>query len=77
MIYCNKCENFLTEDDLLTSVDTEDGELSKPCPLCGTDNFLMDVSDERVAPDGHVWTCSACGKQSQDLYGILGWHSRG
>lgn len=26
-------------------------------------------SRNRIAPDGHVWVCAACGKQAHDLYG--------
>jgi hypothetical protein len=30
------------------------------------------VLPERIAPTGAIWVCAACGKTSQDLYGIEG-----
>lgn len=28
-----------------------------------------DVGDNKVAPEGQVWVCGACGKRSRDRYG--------
>lgn len=33
--------------------------------------------EERVAPDGKLWVCGACGKVAKDRYGIDGEHSFG
>lgn len=32
---------------------------------------------ERMAPEGQIWVCFACGKMAEDHYGIDGWHSAG
>lgn len=32
---------------------------------------------DRMAPDGQIWVCGACGKTAEDRYGIEGEHSRG
>lgn len=36
----------------------------------------MDLID-RIAPHGAIWVCGACGKTSQDQFGIEGQHSVG
>lgn len=33
------------------------------------DNLEDEMSEERMAPDGAVWICGACGKTSKDRYG--------
>lgn len=38
---------------------------------------LTSNSHERIPPLGQIWQCQACGKTSEDLYGINGKHSRG
>jgi hypothetical protein len=35
------------------------------------------MSEERMAPEGKIWVCCACGKTADDSYGIDGWHSWG
>lgn len=35
------------------------------------------MSEERMAPEGSVWVCAACGKTARDRYGIVGEHSHG
>jgi hypothetical protein len=35
------------------------------------------IPDDRRAPDGMIWECAACGKQSVDRYGMIGWHTYG
>lgn len=37
----------------------------------------MSTLEERMAPEGKVWVCMACGKTAQDQYGIVGEHTRG
>lgn len=32
---------------------------------------------ERCAPEGMIWRCAACGKEAEDLYGMIGSRSRG
>ena len=31
----------------------------------------------RMAPEGTIWLCTACGKTAEDTYGIEGKHSHG
>lgn len=50
LIRCNKCDGVWIEDDLIATLDAEDGEPSHPCPTCGTDNFLMDLGLEGDTP---------------------------
>lgn len=33
--------------------------------------------NERIAPEGAIWVCGACGKTARDSYGIEGAHSPG
>lgn len=35
------------------------------------------MTDDRMAPDGAMWVCGACGKTSDDRYGTDGEHSHG
>lgn len=42
-VRCNKCGWLGYDDDLVASIDSEDGEPAQPCPTCGTDANLMDV----------------------------------
>lgn len=35
------------------------------------------MPEDRYAPDGQIWVCSACGKIARDLYGLEGEHSQG
>lgn len=35
------------------------------------------MADKRIAPDGAVWVCGACGKTHKDRYGMEGEGSRG
>lgn len=35
------------------------------------------MSKNRMAPEGFIWVCAACGKTAQDRYGLNGIHSRG
>lgn len=35
------------------------------------------MSKERMEPPGAIWVCGACGKSSQDRYGIEGEKSAG
>ena len=37
----------------------------------------MSDIQERIAPPGQIWVCHACGKTSEDSYGIEGKHSYG
>lgn len=37
----------------------------------------MSRLEERIAPEGAIWVCGACGKTARDQYGIEGEHSRG
>lgn len=45
-IRCNQCDGIWIEGDLAATLDAEDGEPSRPCQTCGTDNFLMDLGPE-------------------------------
>ena len=42
-VRCNSCGWLGYNDDLVASIDSEDGEPSNPCPNCGTDAYLMDI----------------------------------
>lgn len=33
--------------------------------------------ENRMAPNGFIWVCQMCGKQSLDLYGEKDYHSYG
>lgn len=35
------------------------------------------IPGDRRPPDGMIWQCAACGKRSEDRYGMVGWHSYG
>lgn len=50
LIRCNKCDCVWIEDDLVAASDAEDGELSRPCPTCGTDHYLMDLEPKGDTP---------------------------
>lgn len=39
--------------------------------------LVVQNTTERMAPKGKTWECQACGKKSDDLYGIEGKHSYG
>lgn len=30
----------------------------------------MEKNKDRIAPEGKIWKCMACGKTSKDLYGM-------
>ena len=30
------------------------------------------MNEDRLAPEGAIWVCTACGKRSKDLYGDRG-----
>lgn len=36
-----------------------------------------EIPEDRRSPEGMIWQCGACGKKSEDRYGLLGWHSYG
>ena len=40
---CNQCNSILHDDDLILCEDQEG--LHKGCPLCHTDNMLMELDD--------------------------------
>jgi hypothetical protein len=35
------------------------------------------IPEKRRAPDGMLWRCAACGKEAEDLYGMIGARSPG
>jgi len=35
------------------------------------------IPPDRYPGEGMVWQCGACGKRSEDLYGMIGWHDYG
>lgn len=35
------------------------------------------IPEERRAPKGMIWRCSACGKEAEDRYGMIGARSYG
>lgn len=35
------------------------------------------IPENRRAPEGMIWQCRACGKEAEDLYGMVGWRTRG
>lgn len=37
----------------------------------------MAIDPKRIAPEGMIWVCAACGKTARDQYGIVGEHSYG
>lgn len=37
----------------------------------------MSEATDRIAPEGAIWVCGACGKTAKDRYGIEGEKSRG
>jgi hypothetical protein len=34
-----------------------------------------EIPEHRRAPEGMIWQCCHCGKQAEDLYGMIGWQS--
>ena len=36
-----------------------------------------EIPEKRRAPEGMIWRCAACGKEAEDLYGMIGARSRG
>lgn len=42
-VRCNNCGFHGVEDDLIQVMDSVDGEITKACPKCETDSYLMDL----------------------------------
>ena len=42
-----------------------------------TPHRATEVGKDRIAPEGMIWVCDACGKTARDRYGIVGEHSHG
>lgn len=38
---------------------------------------VAELPDDRRAPEGAIWICGACGKTSEDRFGMVGEHSAG
>jgi hypothetical protein len=36
-----------------------------------------EIPEKRRAPEGMIWRCAACGKEAEDLYGMIGARTRG
>jgi hypothetical protein len=37
----------------------------------------MAEKSERIAKPGQLWLCGACGRLSEDRFGLVGWHTHG
>ena len=63
-VRCNSCGWLGYDDDLVASIDTEDGEPSHPCPNCGTDANLLDIDApaevEGLVPPELFSVCQRC-----------------
>lgn len=38
---------------------------------------MTEIPEDRRAPDGCTWFCTACGKWAEDRYGMVGQRSKG
>lgn len=47
----------------------------EPLPASERRWGMSEIPENRRPPAGMIWQCAACGKQAEDLYGMIGWRS--